>query len=93
MTLASPNSSMRISGLVRCAAAVAASAASTRFCASWSSPATLNVTSAERQSDDSWPGLPPASGDLMSYTWGTPVSARYTSATAARISTSLCPRG
>ena len=65
---ASPNCSMRSSGCAFCAAAVAASEASTRS-SDWStSPGTLKVTSAERPSLEIWPSLPLANGDSTSWT-------------------------
>ena len=61
--LASPNWPTNTCGLAFCAAAVAASAPSTRSSVTSSSPGISNVTSAERPSSDSWPSLPLASGD------------------------------
>ena len=58
--LASPNCSMRSSGCARWAAVVAARVASTRSFAVSSSPSSLNVTSAELPSRESWPSLPSA---------------------------------
>ena len=56
--LASPNCSIRSSGCAFCAAAVAASVASTRSFATSSSPWSLKVTSAALPSRESWPSLP-----------------------------------
>ena len=81
--LASPNCSIRSPGCARCAAAVAASVASTRFSESFLSPGILNVTSAERPSFESWPRLPAASGDSTSVTCGARCRRAVTSSTAA----------
>ena len=61
--LAPPNCSTRSSGCARCAAAVAASVASTRSPAASSSPAISNVTSAERPSLEIWPVVAAANGE------------------------------
>ena len=56
--LASPNCSMRRSGLAACAAATAASGASTRSSVTSKSPASWKLTSTERPSGEIWPALP-----------------------------------
>ena len=65
--LASPNCSIRRSGFARCAAAVAASEASTMSSILVSSSGMLNVTSADRRSLEIWPSLPAASGSMTSF--------------------------
>ena len=81
--LASPNCSMRRSGFARCAAATAASGASTRSSVTSKSPASWKETSAERPSFAIWPALPAAKGDWTWVTCSVFVRRRSTSATAA----------
>ena len=78
--LASPNCSMRTVGCARCAAAAAATAALTLSRACCSSPATRNVTSAERPSRESVPAGP---GATRSRTCGVTRSRATTSRVAS----------
>ena len=80
--LASPNCSMRRSGLAACAAATAASGASTRSSVTSKSPASWKLTSTERPSGEIWPALPASYGDLMCATCAVRRRRCSTSATA-----------